>query len=270
MSDQITAQERALIDAAIAAGQATDCTRKKRGPAPMPPYDPSAPVYEGSKPKLRSELTPPRMSVKEAIEWAFATERAQMDADVLLAASGAARGKAMSPEAVLISRAALGTTVDVSCGTSAPADDADIIASIVREAAPDFGTAIWIADLARVRRVPDYLADERPQLHPVEWVYGRGGRRGRTADSEALGVEGWPEQSKRTRRGGIRKEPVLFTPCYWSPDAKQIRQARQSYLLWWEVLLYVGATLRNTQLDRFEVTDEMPPMRPWKGEDNAV
>lgn len=258
MPDRITDEEREMIDSVVSAGRVSRLPAQVRAPTP----DPVGQIAQ-SCPARRVTEVPKIMGVQAALEWAFSTECAQMDAVELDGVSGAARGKAMSAEAVLLSRAALGATVDTSVGRSSPADDAEVIASVLRGTAANFSTAVWVADLARARRTPDWMEDETPRIAPVDWCYGRGGARGKTLDSSTLGGGGWPHQVRRSRKGGIIRVPVMFTPCRWSITAQQIRQVRQDYLAWWETLLWVGGELRGIKFDRFTVSDEMPPLRPW-------
>lgn len=205
---------------------------------------------------------PREMSVRAALEWAFATEKASFEYDEIAASSGGVRS-GISMEAILQERAKLGgVQIDTSPGRSLPAEEADIIASVLRSVLP-WHQAIWIAELARLRREPNWMRDATPRLVPVDWVWGRGGKRGRTADSHLLGADGWQPVKRRSRKGGIISEPVLFTPCTMTPTFSQIAAARREYLEWYGCLLELQVHLRAAGLRRFTINNQMPPLRPW-------
>ncbi|TYB83958.1 hypothetical protein [Oceaniovalibus sp. ACAM 378] len=204
-----------------------------------------------------------QMGVQAALEWAFATEMAQMERDEVGASSGGQRA-GVSMEYILYQRFMLGgVAIDTSPGRSSPADDAEVVASVLR-ATLLWHDASWLADLARTRCVPDCMAGEVPRLRPEDWAFGRGGRVGRRADSRPLGAEGWPPVERRNRKGAVVYDEVSFTPCTWSPTQSQIAGARRRYIDWWGHLLSVMVALQSAGLERIEVTDAMPPMTPWR------
>lgn len=272
---RMTMEERRLIDDALAAG----CVRRV---APRPQVRPVAnddvqPPVEVTAarraPPDRPPAVPARLSVRGALEWAFAVEHARMDYDEIEASSGAAQ-RGRSVEAVIAERAMLGpVSIDTSPGRSDPADEADLIASALR-AALSWRDACWMAELARARRAPDLLDNMAPRLLPVEWVQGRGGSRGRVADVLSPGVAasldlpprgGWPVGTglRRNRKGAVVRDPVSVTPCRWSPSADQVAAARRAWLDWWGHLLTVRSVL-GARVGRIEITDEMPPLSPWR------
>ncbi|MBR9839914.1 MAG: hypothetical protein GYB50_18740 [Rhodobacteraceae bacterium] len=258
--DRITLEERAAIERATAEGRVT----RVAGRIPLHMRQRMAPKTTDREPASKAPRPyrlPEAMSVREALEWAFATERASFEFDEVAATSGAVR-QGRGIEALLFERGMIGTTVDVSPGRSEPAEEATIIASVVRHVLP-FRAACVVADFARARREPDWMADAEPRILPVEWVYGRGGARGRTGDAAVLGASGWPHHKRRNRRGAIVEDVVLFTPCTWSPTATQIARARRDYLEWWGHLLEIRWALQVTSLRRFRITNAMPPMTPW-------
>ena len=256
MSSRMTPEERALVDQAIANGK----VQRIEPRIPMEPNpDPIPPMLRressGKVPKVRSPL-PAELPVKAALEWAFGIECARFDYDEIGASSGGLR-QGRSTEALLAERHAL-----------------EVIASVVRASLP-WHAACTVADLARAGRTPDWMRDARPQLVPIAWVWGRGGKRGRTGDSAELGTVddadplepvGWPHQRRRNRKGAIVEDVVIFTPCTWTPTAAQIGAARRAYLDWYGWLLEVQWALRNTTLRRFSVNERMPALRPWAGE----
>ncbi|MCW2305577.1 hypothetical protein M2324_004004 [Rhodovulum sulfidophilum] len=215
---------------------------------------------------LRSPLRPaPRsrraMPVREALEWAFGTECARLDHDEIEAVGGTG-WRPFGMEYVALERAQLGTRVDTSRGRSRPHDDAELIATVVRNVLPWYAATL-VADLARAGRTPDWMPDARPRLRPAEWQHNRPNRWGKAADAAALGAEGWQPIPRRNRKGVIVQDAVRFTPCVWTPTQSQIAAARRAYLDWWGYLLEVQAALTAADLARIVVTKDMPPMRPW-------
>ncbi|TDX19701.1 hypothetical protein [Rhodovulum visakhapatnamense] len=203
------------------------------------------------------------MPVRAALEWAFGTECARLDHDEIEAVGGTG-WRSYGMEYVALERAQLGTRVDTSRGRSRPHDDAELIATVVRNTLPWYA-ATMVADLARAGRTPDWMPDARPRLKPDDWTVNRWGRHAKTADAAMLGVEGWQPIPRRNRKGVIVHDAVRFTPCHWDPTPAQIAAARRAYLDWWGYLLAVQAALTGADLTRIEVTRDMPPMRPWKG-----
>lgn len=257
----ITPEEREKIESAIREGrlQRVETVRPikyRERPAPKPsdrqPASKTPPPYR----------LPDTMSVRQALEWAFMTEKASFDYDEIGATSGGMRS-GRGTECLLIERKMIGTTIDTSPGYSEPAEDAVVIASIVRDVL-HWRDAVLVAELARAGREPDWMRDAKPHVIPVEWVYGRGGKRGRTGDSSRLGGEGWRPIKRRNKKGVIVEDIVLFTPVTVRPTADQIARARRGYLDWWGHLLTVGTALRSARIRKFKVTDEMPDLTPWR------
>lgn len=258
--DRLTPGERKAIEQAVAAGKVRRIERKQTQPARVV-------RTEMDYARAASKTPPPRnlpaaMSVRQALEWAFGTERAYFDIDEIGASSGGQR-PGMSMEAILEQRFMLGTPVDSSPGRSSPAVAAEIIASVVR-ATLHLDDAIWVADLARAGITPDPMVGVSPVLQPVEWHANRYGWHGKTADARALGVEGWQPQPRRNRKGAIVHDAVLYTPCVWLNPPRQIAAARRRYLDWWGHLLSLQAALRAANLAAFEISSAMPPMTPWR------
>lgn len=203
-----------------------------------------------------------RLGVRELLEWAFGTECARLEFDEIGESSGGAR-RGVGIEHVLAQRAVLGgVEIDTSPGRSAPADDAEIIASVV-QAALRWPDACWVADLARAGRVPDYMPFAAPRLHPLRWHCNRHGWHGKSEDAREA-TDGWPPQERRNRAGTLVAESVRYTPCYWSPTPAQINAKRRAYLDWYGHLLTLRVALRAAGLKWCEVSDEMPPMEPWR------
>lgn len=260
--DKITAEEREMINQAMEQGRVQSFGA--RVPARLRPSKPlpaSGKEPAGKTPQPRR--LPAELPVKDALEWAFCTEKAGFDFDEIGASSGGHR-RGISMEQLILERHMLGNvSIDTSGGRSSPAEDAEVIASIVRSALP-WGAACFVAEHARAKREPDWMKDAHPQIVPLDWVYGRGGRRGRTADAARLGGGGWPHWKRRNRKGAIVDETVLFTPITWAPTARQVASARRMYLDWWGNLLDVSVALRSVKLSLFKVNSEMPPLTPWR------
>jgi hypothetical protein len=199
------------------------------------------------------------ISIKGLLEWAFATECATLDYDEIGVALGIGlpsvgmeyrigEGLALGKEPGLCVRP------DTSFGRSYPHDDAEIVATILRNAV-SFNMAVRVAELARACRVPGWDLGQ-PVLQPREW--GKRNHLGRYGKAEV-----YREVSTIVRgRKRVRKE--YWTPCVWVPSAPQIAAARRGYLDWWGALLSVMGDLRHVDLSRFVLSDVMPPMEPWK------
>lgn len=197
------------------------------------------------------------LGVCALLEWAFAAECAQLDFDEVGSSSGGQR-RGVSMEAVLMERAILGgVRIDTSVGCSVPADDAEIIASIVSALPVACGgrpMAIRVAELARAARTPDWMDGAAPRVEPARWRKSPSGYRAAQAEGDA-----W---TYRSRRGWVTVH-AMCCPVVISPTARQIAAARRAYLDWWGALLDIQSRLRSAGLTRHVVTPDMPPMRPW-------
>ncbi|MEP2782335.1 MAG: hypothetical protein ABJO67_03380 [Pseudoruegeria sp.] len=199
------------------------------------------------------------ISIQGLLEWAFAVECATLDYDEVGAALGiglpSVGGECRVAEQLALgARQGQGVRPDTSFGRSYPHDDAEIVATILRNAV-DFGLALRVAELARGCLVPVW--DLGPQrLQPKSW-----GKRNH------LGQHGKVEVCERIEyvsRGRKRCRQVQYVPCVWVPSVSQIAAARRGYLDWWGALLAVLSGLRGIELGRFALSDRMPPMEPWK------
>lgn len=192
------------------------------------------------------------------IQWAFQRERVSLDFDET-GASGLT-GPGFGMEYVMIQRAMLGCRVDGG-GTSACHPDADVVAAAlitIPESLGGRGMAVTMAELARAGQVPDCMIGARPACVPVAW--GRDNQHGRQARTETLG------RGAYVQRGRRREYDRRLCPVTYTPSAASIASARRGYLRWWGALLHVrGAVGGQCGLSSFVVTDEMPPMEPWKG-----
>lgn len=201
------------------------------------------------------------ISVQALLEWAFAVERASLDYDEIGEAAG--RGWAgvggehhIGEMLSLGFERGQGVCVDRSFGRSQSHDDADIVASVLRASVSHFGQATWVASLARNQSQPKWDLGQ-PRLVPIKWS--RPNHHGVKAKSEVLETVTY-----KSRRRGVVKRAVMWTPCTWHPSVSQVGAARRSWLEWWTILFSVKSALEHVELERFSVTDAMPPRTPWK------
>lgn len=192
------------------------------------------------------------IGIQKLLEWAFADECASIDFED---AGTLARGFAsIGTEYLMMEQARLGCRVDGG-GCSEPDPDADLVASAVAQLPEGCGgrrMAVQIAELSRSRMVPDCMVGVVPQCVPVEW---RNGKHGPRSKIEVIG--------HRVSRGS--SVPIEICPVKYSPDASRISYARRCYLDWYGALLELRHTFKvYSDLSRWLVTDEMPPMEPWK------
>ncbi|WP_168797958.1 hypothetical protein [Pacificoceanicola onchidii] len=199
------------------------------------------------------------ISIKRLLEWAFATECATLDFDEVGAALGiglpgvSAEHRVGEMLAMGFERGE-GVRPDTSFGRSHPHDDAELVATALRNAVP-FDVAIWVAELARMCRVPRWNLGQ-PKLQPRAW-----------SKRNHLGQLGKTEVCREVeymqgRRKRVRQE--LWVPCVWAPSVGEVAAARRGYLRWWGALLSVRSDLRRMDLARYSVSDRMPPMQPWR------
>lgn len=268
--------DREMIEQAIAAGRVTVCPPRSKAkthdPAPKVEWD-EIERGSGKKPTPAVYRAPERLGVRELLEWAFATERASMDADEIAAVTGGVRS-ARGTEALIAERAELGNVkVDVSGGVSLPADEADVVASVLRNCLP-WRDAVWVADLARARSTPQLLDHITPRFQPIAWTHGRGGPVGRKVNlidqnhANAFGLPvrgGWHDGAsrRRNRKGVVVVDPIECTPVTQTITAAMVARARRTYLDWWGLLLTFHAAIGG-RVGRIEVTGKMPAMEPWK------
>lgn len=206
---------------------------------------------------LASPVTPrARWTVQQALEWAFATELAQLDLsddcspDFGLPTFGA--------EYLMMQRAELGgMRIDTSPGRSRPHDDAEIIAGVVLSL--KLGgkwMAIRVSEYARARTVPEWGQGMVPAWQPKEWRQGAAcGRGGITGKAEATPPDQWAR---------FTRQMVSFTPCHLTPSPSQIASKQAFYLDWWWALREIYHKLKRLQFKAFDLIDGLPAARPWK------
>jgi len=207
-----------------------------------------------------------KMGIKRALEWAFRDERASLEFDDLRDAAGSLR-QGVDGIWVMMQRGHVGCEIDGG-GRSAPAWDAEIIASAVGNLPDEWGgrsMAARIAVLARVGLEPDWMHEARPTVVPTERHLNQYGWTAKTENASRLGSLGWPPQARRSRKGAVVYDPVLYCPVQVINPAAKIGAARRAYLDWWGALWWIGAELRGLGISSsVTITDEMPPMTPWR------
>lgn len=209
------------------------------------------------------------LSIEAALVWAFATERSGIDFAEERDPDSYAGGGSADSVWTLMKRGRLGCRVDGG-GYSEPHDDAQMISSQVAALSEGSGgrkMALQVAELARVGMRPDWMKDARPRCVAAEWKGNRHGGGAATADAADLGSAGWKAVPRRNRKGVVVHDPVRYCPVIYTPTARTIAAARRNYLQWWGALLEIGAHLRLTGvLSGIKITDEMPPLHPWRAE----
>ncbi len=214
-----------------------------------------------AEPRPRAEDGRELISVKGLLEWAFAVECASLDLDEVGAVSGHDGGVGgVGAEWVIMQQLMLGkeegegVRVDQSFGRSDPHDDAEIVATLLRNTVR-WQVAVWVADLARGCRVPKWDLGT-PHLVPRNW--GKRNHVGQMGRTEVI------REVSYISRGRRRTRKDLWVPCEWVPSGSQIARAHRDYLDWWGALLMMRGALRAVQLKKFQVIEALPPMEPWK------
>jgi hypothetical protein len=204
---------------------------------------------------MREPLRHRTLSIRAALEWAFGTECASLD---FAEDKGDNARPGVSPLWTVIQRGQLGCQVDGG-GWSAPARDADIIASAVANLPRGHGgrgMAIRIAELARAGAAPDWGRDLRPRCIPAALRCEN--QFGPQAVTEVVRIE------KITHRGRTRDFPVLACPVTYTASPTRIATARAQYHAWVEALAWLAMDLRARQiLDRVTITAVLPDAEPW-------
>lgn len=195
------------------------------------------------------------LPIRAALEWAFATEHAQLD---FAEAQGDNARPGVSPLWVVMQRGQLGCSIDGG-GHSLPAHDADIIASAVAALPAGLGgrgMAVRVAEYARSGGAPDWGAGLRPRCLPRAWKGEN--QAGRFAATELV------ETITLGQMGRTRAFPVYCCPVTYTATAERIAAARRGYLAWIEALAHLAMTLRASGvLDTITITADLPVMEPW-------
>ncbi len=199
------------------------------------------------------------ISIKDLLEWAFATECATLDFDEIGEAQGGSMPGVGSEWRIgqmleLGLEPGEGVKVDTSFGRSLPHNDAELVATVVRNAL-NWWEAVSVAELARQCRAPDW--DLGPlTCQPEAW--GKRNHHGQMGKTKRL------EDFVYTKGGRTYHRQVLMTPIKFYPDVSNIAAARRKYLNWISALMSVRAAMRGHQMERFILSDTMPNRAPWK------
>jgi len=193
------------------------------------------------------------MSVRAALEWAFAVERVALNFD-----DTDYEGQ-VGVDTIwrLMQRGALGCKVDGG-GRSLRHDDAEVIASMV-SALPvgvgGRGMAVQVAWCAATLGEPDWMAEARVRCVPRAW---KQTRHGWFAKTESVG------RVETVYRGRKTQHDVLVCPVTYTPSRAQIDVARRAYLGWYGALLHLQVEMRTYGLRSLRVTQDMPVLSPWR------
>ena len=268
MGARITAEERRMIDAAIAAGRVTRCApRSADRPASAAAFDAEAApqvaaaevsvLQVDAAPPCPGRAAPKPIGIEALLHWAFGREHARLDFDDIgLAALGYGYVSSM---VAISEHEQLGCRVQGG-GRSRPHDDAEAVAAAVAALPPTLGgrgMAMTIAEHARAGTRPDALVGVVQRIEPVTWTSrGAGGQR-------KGAVERLPRESY-VERGRVRWFVPTVVPITWRPSSQEIAAKRRAWLAWWGALRDLRAGLAaNGDLRGWVLTDEMPPRAPW-------
>lgn len=144
-------------------------------------------------------------------------------------------------------------------GRSPSADDAEVIASLVAclsEAAGGKAMAVTVAAHARAGTAPDWMPGAKPACVPRDGF--RLTKHGEFAYTEVVGAV------ETVHRGRKVQHSVVACPVSYRPSAAQIGAARRAYLDWWGALLQLRHDMATCGLSSIEITNDMPPMTPWR------
>lgn len=196
------------------------------------------------------------LTIKDALEWAFATERARLDFDDDRAE---AVRPGVSPLWTVLQRGSLGCKIDGG-GWNPPAADADTIARAVAHVPRELGgrgMALRIAELSRAGQAEDWGSGLASRCIPVGWKAEN--QRGPQAVTVLVGYER-VEVNGRVRDFEVRACPVTYTAT-----AARIASARAAWCSWRNALAWLSDNLSAPgALDRVTIAPGLPEAEPWK------
>lgn len=213
------------------------------------------PINKGQRVPYRA---PERLSIEQALQWAFVNECAGIDFDQFGAHEFDRLG--IDPLWRAAQMKILGTMVQGG-GSNPPAHDAQVIASIVETLPDDFGgrrMALQIVELARARKAPSWGQGVRMACVPAD---------GFEMDERGLFLMGkvredgsaWHWTDERYRRRQKRGE---FCAVTYTGTAASVSAARANYQAWVAALAYLYDRLVDCLA--IEITDEWPDFSPWE------
>ncbi len=212
------------------------------------------PISNGQRVPYRA---PERLSIEQALQWAFVNECAGIDFDQFGAREFDRVG--IDPLWRAAQMKILGTMVQGG-GSNPPAHDAQIIASYVETLPDEFGgrrMALQIVELARARMAPLWGQGVRMACVPAD---------GFDMDERGLFLVG------KIRKDGLswayrdkwRKLQLAgYCAVTYTGTAASISAARENYQGWVKALIYLQAHLSRALC--IQITDELPDFEPWKG-----
>lgn len=199
------------------------------------------------------------VTIRQALEWAFAVEHARLDFDETGAHEFTRPG--LDSTMRVYEWGLLGCRVDGG-GSSDPHPDAQIIAAAVQALPVEYGgkaMAAQVAELARTRSEPDWKIPERRGVVPCGWDL--------TDDGEWVAVvrslDPVDYLDRRWRK--IRTYRPALCPISYSGSAAVIAKSRRAYLAWYGALLYLAFELGSARgLTSLRLADGLPALSPWK------
>jgi hypothetical protein len=196
------------------------------------------------------------MTIAQALEWAFATEKAQLD---FAEAKGDNARPGVSTLWTIMQRGHLGCSVDGG-GRSLPHTDADMIASAVAHLPAVAGgraMALLVAECARAGSVPDWRTPP-PAIVPVAWKGEN--QNGRQAQAEVVDLLTF------TRRGRKIEVPVLACPVRVTVSPGRVQAVRDRYSAWRLALAWLAGDLCRKPLSEVRIVAGLPVAEPWAAE----
>lgn len=205
----------------------------------------------------RVRYSPPeRLSIEQAMTWAFVNECAGIDFDQFGAHEFDRVG--IDPLWRAAQMKILGTMVQGG-GSNPPAHDAQIIASFVEQLPDELGgrrMALQIVELARARKAPNWGQGVRVACVPLEGFEMSADGLFLTGKVRRTGSD-WVWRDKWRKRQEGQWCAVTYTGT-----AASVSAARANYQEWVAALIYLQAHLSRALC--IEITDELPPFEPWK------
>lgn len=208
-----------------------------------------------------STANPRRIGILDLLQWAFGSEKASLDFD------HPGSQPAVSVEYRLMQNKLLGEQIDGG-GWSEPHVDAVMVACVVAGLSDGFGgrdMALRIAELARAGQTPNTTCDMPLKILPRATHTNRHGMCAKTDDAARLGSNGWPNWTRRNRKGATVTEVSRYCPVIVHPSPHLIAQHRRQYLAWWGAVMDIRQTLMVYEyLGCHVLTERVPDRTPWK------
>lgn len=197
------------------------------------------------------------MTIQQALEWAFAVERAQIDFDETGAHEFDRPG--IDNLWILQRQRELGCRVDGG-GSSDPHPDAQIIAASVEALPIGVGgkrMALLVAECARARRVPDWHEEQCRSVVPCGWNMSEAGEW--LAHTRKLAPATF-----RDRRSRVKSYRPEICPISYGGSVQALAARRRVYLGWYGALLHLLADLSWCRaFTAIRLVDGLPALSPW-------